>query len=96
MKVMIMVMAVAMSLSANAALLTSGGIGGTIATSVTDANSSAQKDLLVKDAAEFYHSGKISLALAQEIKDIQAEFDVSDMEAVDMIVEYAEIVSASK
>ncbi len=96
MKVMILVMAVAMSLSANAALLTSGGLAGTIATSVTDANSSAQKDLLVKDAAEFYHSGKISLALAQEIKDIQAEFDVSDMEAVDMIVEYAEVLSASK
>lgn len=89
MKTMIMVMALAMSLSSQAALLTSGGLAGTIATSVTDANSSANKDLLVKDATEFYQSGKISLALAQEIKDIQAEYDVSDMEAVDMILEHA-------
>jgi len=96
MKVMIMVLALGLSLNSHAFLLTSGALGITVATSVTDANSSAQKEVLMKDATEFYHSGKISLALAQEIKDIQAEFDVSDMEAVDMIVEYVEIVSASK
>lgn len=98
MKVMIMVLALAFGANSYAFDSTAGSTGVTIVLSVTsnDGKPLGHKEALMKDAAEFYHSGKVSLALAQEIKDIQAQFEVSDLEAVDMIVEYAEIVSDSK
>lgn len=98
MKVMIMVLALAFGANAYAFNMTSGATGVTIVLSVTsnDGKPLGQKEAIMKDAAEFYHSGKISLALAQEIKAIQADFDVSEMEAVDMIVDYAELITISK
>lgn len=89
-----------MALGANAYAfnMTSGATGVTIILSVTsnDGKPLGHKETIIKDAAEFYNSGKISLALAQEIKDIQSQFDVSEMEAVDMAVEHAELVLNSK
>lgn len=53
---------------------------------------SVQKSLkqVIADAEDYRQSGHTSIALAESINNIQATQDVSEAEAVDMLVEIAE------
>lgn len=97
MKTIIMVLALSLGANSYAFNVTSGatGVSSVLTLTSNDGRGIGHKQIL-KDANEYYQSGKISPALAQEIKNIQADFSVSEMEAVDMLVDYAELISASK
>lgn len=96
MKLFIVALALTVSANSHAFLLYTGASAFTTGISVTDNKEMAEQEAIIKDASEFYQSGKVSLALAQEIKDVQSQFEVSELEAVDMIVDYAELILASR
>jgi hypothetical protein len=70
MKVMIVVLALAFGANASAFNMTSGATGVTIVLSVTsnDGKPLGQKEAIMKDAAEFYHSGKSHWHLHKRLK----------------------------
>lgn len=58
----------------------------------TDATSSKRKiaKVIIQDSQEFRLSGVATIALAESIKNVQGMSDVSDEEAVDIIVDMAQ------
>lgn len=45
-------------------------------------------EVIVKDANEYYQTGNLSPVLAQEIRALQSHIELSDAEAVDLLLEY--------
>jgi hypothetical protein len=49
-----------------------------------------KKEAIAKDANEYYLTGTLSPVLAQEVSALQAHMDLSDAEAVDLLIEYVQ------
>lgn len=99
MKILVMVLALGLSVNSYALQQTSGATGMSVLLSFTsnDLKPMGRKaEALIKDANEFYLSGTVTAELSQEIRDIQEEFQVSQLEAVDILVDYLMIIIDSK
>lgn len=94
MKVLMMALLLSFSSQSFAYSATESILGTSIILTVTSAGTSQtdgfKAEEIIRDANEYYlNGGKASTYLAQQIKDIQKGMEVSDDEAVDLLVSVA-------
>lgn len=71
-----------------------GAASGILTSTTSGIKPFGKAEIIIRDANEYHLTGVASLYLAQQIKNLQSEMDVSDDEAVDLLVETAkEILS---
>lgn len=95
MKMMMMAFVLSFCANSYAVDTTIGATGISISKTIKN-KSVGHEEAVMKEINEYYKSGVISELLAEEIKDIQAQFNVSEREAVDMLADIIEIITSSK
>lgn len=93
MKTLIVLIAVTFSINSFAqqpsyqSTLGMGAASGILTSTTSGIKPFGKAEAVIRDANEYYMNGTITIYLAEQIQNIQAENDVSADEAIDMLVE---------